>query len=45
MQDEILGAGPLGGIHAAMKASSNDSIFVFAGDMPFLDKDIIIKLD
>ena len=44
MQDEILGAGPLGGIHAAMKASSNDAVFVFAGDMPFLDRDIIIKL-
>ncbi len=44
VQDEILGAGPLGGIHAAMKASSNDAVFVFAGDMPFLDRDIIIKL-
>jgi molybdopterin-guanine dinucleotide biosynthesis protein A len=44
VQDEILNAGPLGGIHAAMKASSNEAIFVFAGDMPFLDKEIIIKL-
>ena len=34
-------AGPLGGIHAALKASSEDAIFVFAGDMPFLDKEII----
>lgn len=33
--------GPLGGIHAALKASSEDSIFVFAGDMPFLNKEII----
>jgi len=44
VQDEIPKAGPLGGIHAAMKASSNDAVFVFAGDMPFLDRDIIIKL-
>jgi molybdopterin-guanine dinucleotide biosynthesis protein A len=44
VRDEIPGAGPLGGIHAAMKASSNDAVFVFAGDMPFLDKGIIIKL-
>lgn len=44
VQDEIPGAGPLAGIHAAMKISSNDSIFVFAGDMPFLDKEIIKKM-
>lgn len=44
VKDEIPNAGPLGGIHAAMKASSNDAVFVFAGDMPFLDRDIIIKL-
>jgi len=35
--------GPLGGIHAALKASSKESIFVFAGDMPFLNKGLIIK--
>jgi molybdopterin-guanine dinucleotide biosynthesis protein A len=44
VSDEIPGAGPLGGIHAAMKASSNDAVFVFAGDMPFLDSEIIIRL-
>jgi molybdopterin-guanine dinucleotide biosynthesis protein A len=44
IQDEILGAGPLGGIHAALKASSNHDIFVFAGDMPYLDKGIITRL-
>ena len=43
VKDEIPGAGPLGGIHAAMKASSNDAIFVFAGDMPFLSKEIILS--
>jgi molybdenum cofactor guanylyltransferase len=41
VQDQYLKAGPLGGIHAALKASSEDAIFVFAGDMPFLDKEII----
>ncbi len=35
--------GPLGGIHAAMKASSKESLFVVAGDMPLLSKDFIIK--
>ena len=41
VEDHYLKAGPLGGIHAALKASSEDAIFVFAGDMPFLDKEII----
>jgi molybdopterin-guanine dinucleotide biosynthesis protein A len=44
VKDEFLNAGPLGGIHAALKASSNDAIFVFAGDMPFLDKELIIRM-
>jgi molybdopterin-guanine dinucleotide biosynthesis protein A len=39
--DEILNRGPLGGIHAALKASSNDAVFIFAGDMPFPDRKII----
>jgi molybdopterin-guanine dinucleotide biosynthesis protein A len=41
VKDQYLKEGPLGGIHAALKASSEDSIFVFAGDMPFLDGEII----
>jgi molybdopterin-guanine dinucleotide biosynthesis protein A len=41
VEDKYLKAGPLGGIHAALKASYEDIIFVFAGDMPFLDKKII----
>jgi len=41
VKDQYLKAGPLGGIHAALKASSEESIFVFAGDMPFLDGEII----
>lgn len=39
--DQILRAGPLGGIHAAMETSSKDAVFVFAGDMPFISKEII----
>lgn len=35
--------GPLGGIHAALKASSCDAVFVVAGDMPFLNKNLIIR--
>lgn len=41
--DKILKAGPLGGIHAALKTSSKEAMFVFAGDMPLLDKKIIIR--
>ena len=41
VEDQYLKAGPLGGIHAALMASSEDAIFVFAWDMPFLDKKII----
>ncbi len=36
-------SGPLGGIHTAMKASEKEAIFVFAGDMPYLDKELIIN--
>ncbi|MGB8492160.1 MAG: molybdenum cofactor guanylyltransferase [Bacteroidales bacterium] len=41
IEDEYMKVGPLGGIHAALKATAKDAIFVFAGDMPFLDKEII----
>jgi molybdenum cofactor guanylyltransferase len=39
--DHYANLGPLAGIHAGMKASSLSSVFVFAGDMPFTDKEII----
>ena len=42
--DLFLKAGPLGGLHAAMKASTKGAIFAFAGDMPFLEKDLIIRM-
>ncbi|MCX6335108.1 MAG: molybdenum cofactor guanylyltransferase [Bacteroidia bacterium] len=41
IKDQYLKSGPLGGIHAALKSTSADACFVFAGDMPFLDKKII----
>jgi molybdopterin-guanine dinucleotide biosynthesis protein A len=39
--DEYKKIGPLGGIHAALKTSSREALFVFAGDMPLLDKKFI----
>lgn len=44
IEDQYHKAGPLGGIHAALKSSSEDVIFVFAGDMPFLNKEIITEM-
>jgi molybdopterin-guanine dinucleotide biosynthesis protein A len=41
-EDLFKKAGPLAGIHSAMKASSKGSLFVIAGDMPFPDKEIIL---
>lgn len=41
--DTFLKIGPLGGIHAAIKASSKKSVFVFAGDMPLLDNNLITE--
>jgi molybdopterin-guanine dinucleotide biosynthesis protein A len=39
--DWLLNKGPLGGIHTALKESVAEAVFVFAGDMPLLDKEII----
>jgi molybdopterin-guanine dinucleotide biosynthesis protein A len=39
--DQYKGAGPLGGIHAAMMLSVRKALFVFAGDMPYLDGSLI----
>jgi molybdopterin-guanine dinucleotide biosynthesis protein A len=41
VRDQFLMVGPLGGIHAGMKASSKMAVFVFAGDMPFIEKNLI----
>ena len=34
--DAVPGCGPLGGIHAALTAASNDVVFVLACDMPYV---------
>lgn len=34
-------AGPLAGIHAALKTASHDAVFVFACDMPSIDTGIV----
>lgn len=39
--DIFIKRGPAGGLHAAMKASSKKAVFVFAGDMPFLETHLI----
>lgn len=41
--DQFLKVGPIGGIHAALKAASSDAIFVFAGDMPLVNRDLIMR--
>jgi len=39
--DHFHKAGPLAGIHAALKTTSCEAAFIFAGDMPFLDSNLI----
>ncbi len=41
--DHYKGRGPIGGIHASLKAATGDAVFIFAGDMPFLNRELIIK--
>ena len=41
ISDLIQNKGPLGGIHSALKQTKNDAIFFIAGDMPFIDNEII----
>lgn len=41
--DLYSGRGPLGGVHSALKNTDSDAVFVFAGDMPFLDKGLILR--
>lgn len=41
VKDIFINKGPLGGIHAAMSASSSDYLFVIAGDMPFPERILI----
>lgn len=41
VRDHYQKAGPLAGIHAALKAASCEAVFIFAGDMPFLDSNLV----
>ena len=41
--DHYKGKGPVGGIHASLKAATGDAVFIFAGDMPFLSRELILK--
>ncbi len=41
IEDIFRGCGPLGGIHAALRASSTDLNLVLAVDMPFLSTDLL----
>lgn len=41
VKDIIVKAGPLGGIDAALENTSNSAVFIFAGDMPFLNAKVI----
>lgn len=43
VQDIYPNKGPLSGIHSALSHSSHNGVFVFACDMPNLDKEIILK--
>lgn len=40
-KDIYPGLGPIAGIHSGLSSCSGDAVFVFAGDMPFLDKKLI----
>jgi|WetSurMetagenome_2_1015567.scaffolds.fasta_scaffold18013_3 molybdopterin-guanine dinucleotide biosynthesis protein A len=41
--DKFRNKGPLGGIHSALEETDKEAVFVVAGDMPKLDKDIITR--
>jgi len=41
--DRFRNVGPLGGIHAALMATRCSACFVFAGDMPLLNGELIIR--
>ncbi len=42
--DKFIKTGPLGGIHAALSATPAKALFVFAGDMPLIEKNIIERM-
>ena len=42
--DIYQGIGPIAGIYSALKYSKNPYVFIFSGDMPFIDKNLIIEM-
>ena len=44
ISDHFLNMGPLGGIPPALLDTTKEAIFVFTGDMPMLDREIIASL-
>ena len=44
IEDRVTGAGPLGGLHAALTASGSSETLVVAGDMPFLSGPFLAHL-
>jgi molybdopterin-guanine dinucleotide biosynthesis protein A len=41
--DQFKNRGPLAGIHSALKNTGSEALFIVAGDMPFLRKELIVK--
>lgn len=41
LTDRLPGHGPLSGIHTALSKASGDSVFVVAGDMPFINAETL----
>jgi len=44
VNDIVKSAGPLAGIYTALKTASNDAVFIFACDMPNLEKVLIEEM-
>lgn len=44
VQDEIEDIGPLGGIHAGLTKMKGETSFFIAGDMPFIEPDLLERL-
>lgn len=42
--DKRAGIGPIGGIHAGVLAASGDDLFISGCDMPFVNREIVVRL-
>lgn len=41
IMDQLIDFGPLGGIHAGLKASKSEQVYFIAGDMPYVNRPFI----